>query len=173
MIQPLIFCCMLIGGAPPTCGNPLGQDVVRAASERWKDWAVVTLADLRTDDQEIVLKQSGNEPCPGIAVGHFVSASTTSVAILLQRKQGATRLEMVVVGTRAGSGKTRWYTATRESPAAASSVIRRLGPGTYKDRITGRPYEVHHDAIVYEQLESGALLLFHSRGRFKAITLSY
>lgn len=173
MIQQLVFCCLLMSAPPSTCGDPLAQDVARAATEGWKGWSVVTLGDLRADDQKIVLERWGTEPCPGIAIGHFVSVSTTSVAILLQRGEGPTRSEMIVVGTRDASGRTRWHTATRESGAAVPSVLRTLGPGTYKDRMTGRPYHVQQDAVVYEQLESGALLLFHSRGRFEAISLAF
>jgi len=91
---------------------------------------------------------------------------------LLQRREEGKRLEMVVVGHATGRDGINWYTASPPTPSAVVSIIRTIGPGVYKDS-RQRTHRIAHDGIVYEQLESGALLLFYSSGGFKAIILSF
>jgi hypothetical protein len=80
---------------------------------------------------------------------------------------------MVVVGTPDAAGHLKWRTASRKSVTSIASIIRTVKPGVYKDRATNRPYHVMQDAIVYEQLESGTLLLFRSGDEFTSITLTF
>jgi hypothetical protein len=81
-------------------------------------------------------------------------------------------MEMVVVGTPDGNQRLRWQIAAPESAAVVSSIIRSVGPGTYRDSDSARVHRITQDAIAYERLEAGALLLFHADGRFKSIVLA-
>lgn len=170
IVQVILF--SLLTSLPQGCEDRLGREAARQAVDRWPGWSVVKLEDLSADDRNIVGQRWGGGFCPGVAVGHFVSTARRSAAILLQRLEGTRRREMVVVASSRRDGELRWETASPPTLSDVVSVLRTVGPGLYKDA-RNRPYRIRRDAIVYEQVESGTALLFHSSGRFTAVAIAF
>jgi len=80
---------------------------------------------------------------------------------------------MVVVGVSIKNGGMQWHAASKGTAAVAASIIRTVRPDEYKEWIERHVSNRGRDAIVYEQIESGAQLLFYGGGQFKSTVLSF
>jgi hypothetical protein len=166
-----LWCTAAIAPSP-NCQSPLAQRVMQAAVARWPGWVVVTPAALRAEDRQLFQKRWGGDVCPGVAVGHFVSESSEAVAVLLERRRGDLREEMVVVGLPE-RGSMRWHIASPADRSDVASVLRTVPPREYRSSVSAVFARSRRDAIMYEQIEAGTTLLIHNGGRFTKIVQTF
>jgi len=161
-----IFAFLLFGvlstGATANC---VTNNVVVAVSKQFDAWQVVTVNDLRPEDQKL-WRQAHGEACPGYAEGNFQSGDRKSFAVTVFQKHPALRQMLVVVNFK---DKVPVITLLRKAQEVAYlSVVSQLPPGKYP-ALDESAIALSRDSISYEAIEAGTLIFYFKNGAYHSI----
>lgn len=140
---------------------------------RLPGWRIKTAEDLEAYHQKLWSENKQNA-CPGIASGHFVSATAKEFTLLLVRG-GLEKSGYKVVAfikTTDTSAVTPTIVEDEKDQNSERVVIYRTAPGLYKDPENRRRVRIKRDGIVVEEMEAGASLHFWRSGRFEELITS-
>ena len=146
--------------------NCLKNDAVIAVSKQFNAWQVVTVNDLRPEDQKL-WKQAHGEACPGYAEGNFQSGDRKSFAVTVFQKHPTLRQMLVVVNFK---DKVPVITLLSKAQAVAYlSVVSQLPPGKYP-AVDESAITLSRDSISYEAIEAGVLIFYFKNGTYRSIS---
>lgn len=168
----LAHCMMAVGqqrSENDSCKTALPPEARSVVDVKLRSWKIVTLADLRHDDQRIWTEKFGST-CPGVAAGHF-DPSPSSYAVTLIQHRDRNLYQMLAVLKRVGG----IYRLSTLSPAAQTdviSIVAKLPPGKYSDPEESVHIESKFDVISYEVIESGAEMYYWQNGHYRSLLTS-
>lgn len=144
---------------------------------KFGSWRPKQLSDLAADDQKTWLQSPSGKSCPGIATGHFESATELSYAFLLLRKSGLTHGYQIVIFSKQGrKGDDGAYTSNllerSDTEPDSSLVISKADPGKFSDLESEKSVRTNLDSVIVEWLEKGAVLYYWSADRYRRIVIS-
>jgi hypothetical protein len=157
-------------GQDPCSTEQTPTGVRTLLKQKFPGWALVTLLDLRLDDQKIWKKTNPNM-CPGYVAGNFQSIDRLSYAFNLFRKDHGKFFEVLLVIDPEGEDY-RLHVLSKPQEAAILGVVTRHPPGVYTDSYETRRIKAEFNVISYEQLEAGQLVYYWVNGRYHSILTS-
>jgi hypothetical protein len=169
----IFFCTFLpaCAAAQDTCSlDQIPANVRSRMTQRFPGWKIVSLQDLRADDQNI-WRTSHPKECPGYATGHFSSAEQLSYAFNLFRDNGKQLFAVLLVIDAAGPDY-KIHVLSKPQVVAFMSVVYSQPPGRLTDFAGTRQLTTSLSVIAYETLEAGQLVYFWSNGRYHSIQTS-
>jgi hypothetical protein len=155
---------------PEPCTPP--AHLSRALQARFAGWHIVTVNDLREDDQDL-WEQSHAGECPGLAAGRYEPTPTENFAVALVRKRGHRLEELLAVFTEHVDGQYHGQVLSPPGPTTAASVVYEVPPGTYYAFADdSRSIYSAQDAIALETIEAGIVVYYWKAGRYHLIQTS-
>jgi hypothetical protein len=134
----------------------------------FKEWKVVTLADLDPDDK---LVYSGHHPngCPGFTSGTYKSSDTGSFAVVINSNDKPHRSKLLVFDKVRES-----YEATIlwELPDAPGPVVFTMPAGTYLNWERDQEITTERPVIFYVHYEASAWMFYWSEGKWQELQVS-
>jgi hypothetical protein len=149
-----------------SCGQ--GQ-VDENLQKSFPGWRIVSLEDLRLDDQGLWAKAHPGD-CPGEASGHFQSKTSQALALMAFRASDGGLQQMLLVAS-ANDGKYSFQVLDGPQKVAYLSVVSRVPPGEYSGS-TGKKINVQSDSILYEAIEAGSVLYYFEHGKYRSENLA-
>jgi hypothetical protein len=145
-------------------------DVRNLLKQKFPGWAIVTVSDLRSDDQQI-WRRAHPRACPGYTVGNFRDADHLSYAFNLFRKDREHTLETLFVIDSDEQGQ-KLRVLSEPTKVAYLSVTSKPPPGKYGSADGTKRITAPFSVISYEAIESGELLYYWSNGRYHSVLTS-
>lgn len=141
---------------------------------KFAQWRVKQVSDMEADEQNLWLKGPNGAACPGIAIGHFVSADSLSYAFLLVPQSDPTGGHRIVVFNKDTTKDAYTWTLLDHADGQTYSglVISKTEPGKYNNLESAKSVRIKLDGLYVEWMEKGAVLYFWSEGRFHKIVVS-
>lgn len=162
----LLLCSSVVTAKASSC---VPDDMKSTLSSSLPGWKLVELRDLREDDQRLLHERPSSD-CPGVAVGDFQGLGRKSYAFTLFEVQGGLRQILVVFDPMVSDTKKRIIVLDGPREVAYLSVIWRIEPGENSD-VNGKKFTTRSDSIMYEAIESGALLFYFSNGGYRHVQM--
>jgi len=161
--------------APTYARGPCSIDAVPASvrqllQENYSTWRVVTIRDLLAEDQRIWRAHYPGK-CPGYAAAHLSDADRLSYAFNLIRKTHEAVYQALIVFDPDGDSY-KLHVLSRPEAVAALSVMSVHPPGLVTSSVDGRSVRSKFSVITLEVLESGAIVYYWSKDRYRAIQIS-
>jgi hypothetical protein len=148
------------------CDVKLPEQVGTEMRAKFVGWRIETTADLSNDHQQMWEKTHSLE-CPGLASGHFTSASRLSYALLLVSKDPKVfGYRLLVADSDAESSFHLRVLQRFDQPISSDVVVYRTPPGKYFQPEKSGDVSVSLDGIVLESMESGAFLFHWQKDRY-------
>jgi hypothetical protein len=160
---------------PDSCDKaPLPAQVREMLRNKFAGWRPKQLSDLGADDQKVWLQGPSGKSCPGIAIGHFQSATELSYAFLLLRESGPAHGYQIVIFSKQADGDTYTSNLLDHSDAEPDSslVISKADPGKFSDLESEKSVRTKLDSVIVEWLEKGAVLYYWTADRYRRIVIS-
>jgi hypothetical protein len=157
-----------------TCApTVLPPDVSEWLKNHLAGWRIKTTEDLEAYHQKLWNENRPNQ-CPGIAPGHFASATEEEFALLLIPESAERRGYKVFAfiqpkGTRARAPR---IVEDDKDQSSERVVLYPTPPGLYKDPENTRRVRIPRDGIVLEEMEAGGTLYFWRSSRFERLIIS-
>lgn len=147
-----------------------GQGTVDESLQKsFPGWRIVSLEDLRLDDQGLWAKAHSDD-CPGVASGHFQSRTSQALAVTAFRASDGGLQQMLLVANT-NDGKYTLRVLDSPQKVAYLSVVSRVPSGEYSGS-TGKKVKVQGDSILYEAIESGSVLYYFEHGKYRSESLA-
>ncbi len=157
--------------AQDTCAAALPSNVQAALNRTYKGWNVLRLEDLGNDDQTIWQRAYG-ERCPGAVSGRFTPDSEPAIAVLLVRSVSGQR-EVRLVIVRKPDGRSMMIRTVLTNKVTNYPVIHRQSPGEYRHFYDKKVVvKTSFDVIIFEHLESRAVVLYFTDEGFRQLLIS-
>jgi hypothetical protein len=153
--------------APASAACSQGQ-VGDSLQKAFPGWRIVSLEDLRRDDQGLWAKEHPGD-CPGIASGHFQS-KTAQAFVLTVFKESDGGLQQMLLIANVTDGQYKISVLNGPQKVAYLSAVSRVPPGEYSAS-TGEKIKVRGDSILYEAIEAGSVLYYFEDGKYKSENL--
>jgi hypothetical protein len=153
-----------------SCMSELPPEAHTLLATYFKDWKVVTVDDLRPDDQTLWHKKHGNR-CPGVTSGRFGPGSEPSYAVTLIRRHEK-QLYQTLLLLHKTDERYRIVTLSQAQPVNFTSVINRLPAGEYSSWDYSTKVQTKFDLILYEAIEAGAVTYYWDSNQFKKLQIS-
>jgi len=153
----------------------LPPEVRNILAIKFAGWRPKQLRDLIAEDQKLWLRGPQSSFCPGIATGHFESASYDSYAVLLLRESEPSRGYKVVVFSKRTEAPEPYFSnvlGSADTDADSSMVISKTTPGTFTDLKSGESVRTTMDGLIVEWLEKAAVLYYWSPRHWNRILIS-
>jgi hypothetical protein len=169
----LAFCLLVSGrvvvAAPPTDSCGLPGDLQREIATKYAGARVVGLSDLEEDDRGFFEKDHG-DACPGLVKVDFYGDGRPTLALVLNRKNGAKEHTELVVAHRVGD---QWRIAELGTGGASpyAPVVWSQLAGQYKDIDGKKTIRATRPVIVFSKYESWAILYAWTGSRVTKIWL--
>jgi hypothetical protein len=153
-----------------SCISELPPEAHTLLTTHFKNWKVVTVDDLRPEDQILWHKKFDNR-CPGVTSGHFGPASETSYAVTLIRRREK-RLYQTLLLLQRTDKRYSTVTLSPAQPVYFASVINSLPAAEYSSWDHSKRVQTKFDLILYEAIEAGALAYYWDSNQFKKLQIS-
>jgi hypothetical protein len=162
-----------IAQQPPSCDDTTLPVPIRdLVKSKFPQLRPKQFSDLEADDKQLWWKAHEKE-CPGIAIGHFESASELSYAILLVPKSEPTDGYKIVVFSKGPTGDAySWKLLDHAEGQSDSLVISKAEPGKYSDFEQTKSIQTKLDCVYVEWIEKGAILHYWLAGRYHKLRVS-
>ena len=158
----------------PCDGATVPTAITELLKDKFPQWRPKRISDMDADNQRFWLEGRDAGTCPGIAIGHFESASRLSYAFLLVPQSNPSGGYKVIVFSKQ-AGKDI-YSPTlvdhAEGQTYSGLVIFRANPGEYKDLERNKAIHIRTDVLYLEWIEKGAQLYYWLAGRYHALQVS-
>ena len=150
------------------------RPAIRAATNLNPGFLIVKLADLASDDQQLILgsRTPKNNACVGVVSGRFVSRAISTAVLLRQDVPGSMdkRFRLVTISGAAKQSEVLSWSSNK------TPILRSLIRGAHRvlDATNGNSKKVRfeHDAIVVETIEASSVALVWNGSRFVEFSLS-
>lgn len=171
---PVIAFCLLVGsqvlvaaGSTDPCSLP--ADLQHEISAKYPGATVVGLSDLEKDDR-VFFEKDHDDACPGLVKVDFYGDGRQTLALVLNRKNGAQEHTELVVAHHVGD---QWKIAEVGTGGASpyAPVVWSQPPGQYKDIEGEKTVRATRPVIVFSKYESWAILYAWTGGRISKIWL--
>jgi hypothetical protein len=171
---PAIALCLFVfskitAAEPAMDACRLPDDLQSQIATMFPGARVIGLSDLEEDDRRFFQKDRGNA-CPGLAEVHFYGDGKPTLALVLNKKDGAKEHIELVVAHRVGE---EWRMAVLDTHGASpyAPVVWSLPPGQYRDIDGKKTIRATRPVIVFSKYESWAILYEWTGSRVTKIWL--
>lgn len=148
----------------------LPQGAKELVEHDFPNWTIVTLRDLRPDDQKAWLRDYPGE-CPGIVAGNYEPAERLSYAITLLRRERRKLYQVLLVLSPVKDGyQLRVLSKPYENTGAM--IVSKLPPGTYSNSDRSARIRAKFSVISYEAFGVGSIVYYWANGRYHSIQTS-
>jgi hypothetical protein len=138
-------------------------------------WRIKRTDDILVDYQMNLWKKKRSGQCPGIALGHFLSASENAYAFLLIPEAADQKgFKVIVVGGAEGKPTGSRVVVVEEAKDKSSGdiVIYRRPPGVYTSPDKDRRVQIHLDGVQVERMEVSTTIFYWQNDRFESLVMS-
>jgi hypothetical protein len=148
----------------------LPKSIADEIQNKYPGWRPERISDLGADDQQLWNK-AHHDLCPGIASGHFKSASRTDYAVLLLSKERsrAGYKFLLFIESRLSPTFNSILLDHGEGNNAGQPVISRVPPGKYSDPESGKSVKTKLDSVLIEWIEAAAQLYFWRGSKYQKL----
>jgi hypothetical protein len=153
------------------CNDLLPQEAQAELQKEFPSLYPERVSDLSTEYQQAWGKQHPQE-CPGIAVGHFQTASKLSYAVLLVGSKGGLSGSRLMVFSQGAGGAWKATKLSEEGVAYHYEAVYKRPPGKYTGAKKTTSVRLALDGVQMEAFDSGATLYYWSNGRFHSLVTS-
>jgi hypothetical protein len=160
--------------SPPCDEAVLPATVTELLKEKFPQWRPKQVSDIDADNRQLWLEGPNAEACPGVAIGHFESATSLSYAFLLVPRLDPNGGHKLVIVSKELNKDS--YVSTlldhAEGQTFSGLVISKAEPGKYKDWEGKKSVQIRTDALYVEWIGKGAQLYYWFADRYHKLQVS-
>ena len=159
-------------GKQQSCAELLPKEVKEIIEKKYKNWRILEKKDLVSDDQVLWDKYRRGE-CPGVIAGNFDNSGNTGYAVLIISQAKTMKRTQLLILTMRGSRNYDSQVLYVENNVSNFPAIHKEPPGQYTDFYEEKKtIEAKTDVIIYEHIESSALVFYYKNGKFRRLLVS-
>jgi hypothetical protein len=160
---------------PSPCDEAvLPATVTELLKEKFPQWRPKQVSDIDADNRQLWLEGPNAEACPGVAIGHFESATNLSYAFLLVPRLNPNGGHKLVIVSKELNRDA--YVPTlldhAEGQTFSGLVISKAEPGKYKDWEGKKSVQIRTEALYVEWIGKGAQLYYWLADRYHKLQVS-
>jgi hypothetical protein len=135
-------------------------------NETYPGWRILSLKDLYKADKDLWQKNRGNNKYPGIAIGKFDDTNENIIGLLIVHiADNQKNIKLILVNDKRNKSIVLY-----EADVGNFPVIYTLPPGKFADFYdTTKIYNIKHECIAYEVIESSVRIFYFDEGLYKSI----